>query len=106
AAIEHERSEDDVDAAAVGELRVNHRARLVDASADGSGDALRDTDEMLGVAKPSGCLLPLAMALDMDFERSGRDDVGDIVVFEKRFERPEPDHVVGHLGCDRALLTL
>ena len=54
AAIEHERRQHDVDAAAVGEPGVDHRARLVDAAADRRGDALRDIDDVLDVAKPGG----------------------------------------------------
>ncbi len=68
AAVEHERRQDDVDAAAVGEPRVDHRARLVDAAPDRGGDALRDPDEMLGVAKPGVGLFELAAALDKDVE--------------------------------------
>src|SRR5271170_3816690 len=86
AAIEHERRQDDVDAAAVGEPRVDHWARLVDTPANGSGDALRDTDEMLGVAKPSAGLFELAAALDENIERPVDQDVGDVIVFEKGFE--------------------
>ena len=71
-----------------------------------SGDALRDIDEMLGVAKPRGGLFELAAALDVDVERPVDEDVGDLVVFEKRFERPQPDHVVGELGGERGLLDL
>ena len=61
---------------------------------------------MLGIAKPRGCLLPLAMALDMDFERSGGDDAGDVIIMEERFERSQADHVVGQLAGDRALFDL
>ena len=87
AAVEHERRQDDVDAAAVGEPGIDHRARLVDAPADRGGDALRDVDEMLGVAKPGGGLFELAAALDIDVEGPVGQDVGDVVVVEKRFER-------------------
>ena len=33
-------------------------------------------------------------------------DVGDIVILEQRFERPQTDHVVGQLGGERTLLGL
>jgi hypothetical protein len=105
-AIEHERRQDNVDAAAVGEPGVDHRAGLVDTPADGGGDALRDADEMLGVAKPGAGLFELAAALDKNVERPVDQHVGDVVVFEQGFERPEPDHVVGQLDGERGFLQL
>ena len=70
------------------------------------GDALRDVDQMLGVAKPGVGLFELAVPLDIDVERPVHQDVGDFVVIEEGFERPQPDHVVGQLGGERALLDL
>ena len=106
AAVEHERRQHDVDPAAVGEARIDHRARLVDAAADRGGDALSDADEMLGVAKAGAGLLELAVPLDKDRERAVDQYVGDVVVFEERFERSQPDHVVGQLGGERRFLEL
>jgi hypothetical protein len=55
-AVEHERWQHDVDAAAIGEPRVNHRARLVDPASDSGGNTLCNIDEMLSIAKPSAGL--------------------------------------------------
>src|SRR5439155_26475895 len=94
------------DTAAVGEPGVDHRARLIDTTADSTGDALRDVDEMLGIAKSGGSFFELAVALDIDAERPIRQDIGDLVIVEEWFERPEARHVVGQLGGERALLDL
>ena len=51
-------------------------------------------------------LFELAAALDKDIERPIDQHIGDVVVFEKRFERTQPDHVVGQLGGERSLLHL
>src|SRR5262249_41644804 len=106
AAVEHERRQYDVDTAAIGEPGVDHWAGLVDTPADRTGDALRDVDEMLGIAKSGGGFFELAVPLDIDAERPVRQDIGDLVIIEEWLERPEAGHVVGQLSGERALLDL
>ena len=50
-AVERQRREHDVDAGAVLEPRIDHRAGFVDAAADRGGDALADVGDMRGVAE-------------------------------------------------------
>ena len=106
AAIQHDRRQHDVDAAAVGEPGVDQRARLVDAAADRRGDALRDIDDMLHVAEPRVGPFELAAPLDIDIVRPVDEDVGDLVVVEKRLERTQADHVVGEFGREQVLFAL
>ena len=69
-AVERQRRDDRVDAAAVGEPGVDHRARLVDATAD-AGDDLVDRAAQVGlVVEAAVDLVELAAALDVDASRS------------------------------------
>src|SRR6516225_1534760 len=103
-AIEYQRRQDDVDAAAVGKPGVDHRTGFVDATTNSAGDTLRDIDEMVGITKSSHSLFELATSLDIDIKRSVRQDIGDFVVIKKRLERPQPDHVVAEVGSKRGFL--
>jgi hypothetical protein len=87
-----------------GESRIDHWARLVDATADPAGDALRYVDEMLGITKPRSRLFELAASFDVDVEWSICQDVSDFVVIEERLERSQTDHVVAEVGGERGFL--
>ena len=99
------RRNDDVDAAAVGQPRVQHRAEFVDAPADRRGDALRDMQDMGVVAKLQLGQFQLAAALDIDHARAVDQDVGDAVVAQQRLERPEPT-MSSTISARAALLVL
>jgi len=73
-----------VHARAVGQPRVDHRRGFVDSPADARHDAVDDAHQMLIVAEAHGGLVDFAIALDPDAARPVDQDVGDIVVLEKR----------------------
>src|SRR5207248_11802551 len=97
-AVQGKRRNDDIDATAIRETGIDHRARLVDASANSTSNALSDIYDMLTIAELCCRLFQLAMSLDVDIERAIDQDVGDRLVLEQRFEWAEPDHIVGQLG--------
>ena len=100
---QRQRRDDGVDAAAVGQARVDHRRGLVDAAPD-LGDHLVDDPpqvRLVGEARASSaCSRPLA--LDPDVVRAVDHDLGDGLVREQALERPVPEDVVGDLA-DQAL---
>ena len=108
-AVERQRREDDVDAAAVG--AGGHRpCGLLSsiAAADGGGDALGDVGEVLrrrGSGRRSGTTLPRCSTKTL--LGAVHHDVGDGLVLEQRLERAEAEHVVHQLErraarCSRA----
>src|SRR6516164_3589132 len=102
--VDCQRRRNDVDATAVGETGVDERLRFIDASPDPGHDLCRDVHDMLVVAKPYVGQLELAAALDIDLPWSVDHDVGDRVVLDQRFERPEPEHVGDQYFDELALL--
>src|ERR1700761_3995149 len=93
-AIERQRWEYDVDARAVLQPRVHHWSTLVDAPSDTHRDALTHMRHVPGIAKLNTRQLQLPAPLDEDLLRTVHHDVGDRVVLEQRFERPQAEHVV------------
>ena len=65
-AVERQRRDDDVDAAAVGETGVDQRPRLVDAAADARHDLGADVHQVLVVAELDVGQFELAAPFDID----------------------------------------
>jgi len=86
--IERERRDDGVDAGAVGQARVDHRARLVDAPADRADDALDDLHDVRIVPEHEGSPLETSLTLDVHPVEAIDQNVGDGGVAEQRLERP------------------
>ena len=76
-AVERQRRNDRVDTRAVGQARVHHRARLVDAPAHRADDALDDAQQVLVVLEDDVGLFEPALALDVDLVGAVDQDVGD-----------------------------
>ena len=94
---ERERRDDHVDAAAVGEARVDHRRRLVDAAADLRDHLVDDPAQVRVVVEAHGRLVEAALALDPDLAGPVDHDLRDRVVGEQTLERPVAEDVVGDL---------
>ena len=100
-----ERRDDHVDARAVGQPCVDHRAALVNATPQRRDDAVDDAQD-LGTAAEANIGFPKdAIAFDINLVGAIDQDFGDVVVVEKRFDWPIPQHVsddlfqqVGALG--------
>src|SRR5215204_1432925 len=75
--VERERRDDGVDAAAVAEASVDHRAGLVDAPADAPDDAVDDLPQVRIVAEADVDRLEAAAALDVDAVEAVDQDVAD-----------------------------
>ena len=95
--VERQRRNDDVDARAVLQPGVDHRARLVDAAADGADDALDDLHQVLVVAEDDVGLLDPAVPLDEHLAGLVHQDVGDRRILEQQLERTEAEQLVEHV---------
>ena len=95
-AVEGERRDDGVDAGAVRQAGVHHRAGLVDAPADLRHDAVDDLQQVVVVAELDVGLLQLAAALDVDLVRPVDQDVADRRVLEQHLQRAEAEGLVEH----------
>ena len=84
---QRQRRDDDVDARAVGQAGVDHRAALVDAAAERRHDAVDDAHQLLGVAEADVRLSSMPVPLDVDLVRPVDQDFGDAVVVQERLER-------------------
>ena len=102
--VEGERRDDRVDTGAVGQARVHHRARFVDAPADGAHDALDDLQQVLVVLEDRVALFEPAFALDVDPVVTVDEDVGDGRVAQEGLERPEAEQLVEDVGDERLAL--
>ncbi len=100
--VEGEGRDDRVEAASVREAGVDHRARLVDAPADGGHDAVDDLHEVAVVDELDVHALEPALLLDVDDLAPVDQDVGDLRVAEQGLERSETEDVVEDL-FDEAL---
>ena len=94
---QRERRDDGVDARAVGQAGVDHRAGLVDAAADRRDDAVDDAHHVVVVLERDVRQLELAAPLDVDLARPVDHDLGDGLVAQQRLERTEADDLVGDL---------
>ena len=103
-AVQRERRDDRVDAAAVGQARVDHRRRLVDAPADLRDDLVDDAHHVRVVDEADVGPLELAAALDVDPVGRVDHDLRDGVVAQQRLDRPVAEDVVGELADELAAL--
>ena len=94
---ERERWDDRVDAGAVRQARVDHRARLVDATADRGDDPVDDAHDVVVVLEDDVGELQTAAPLDVDLARAVHHDFGDGLVAEERFQWTEADDLIGDL---------
>ncbi len=104
-ALETERRDDHVDAAAVRQSRVEHRARFVDAPPDRRRDALGDVKHLRVAAKLQIGQLQLAAPLDVDHARPVDQDVRYRRIAQQRVDRAEPDHLVDDVGAEDVLFV-
>ena len=102
--LQRERRDDRVDAAAVGEARVDHRRGLVDAAADLRDDLVDDAQQVRVVEEAGDRALELAGALDVDPVVRVDHDLGHGVVAQERLERAVAEDVVGDLADELAPL--
>ena len=85
---------------AVGETGVDHRAGLVDASADAGHDLVDRAAQVLLVAEPALDPLQPAAALDPDVVVTVDHDLGEVGVAQERLDRAVAEDVVGDLLGD------
>ncbi|MNS66300.1 hypothetical protein D3C72_995090 [compost metagenome] len=109
-AVEREGRDDHVHTGAVGQTRVHHRARLVDAAAEWRHDAVDHHAQLLLVGELAVGEGQLALLLDEDLLGAVDHDFRDGAVFEERFQRPVADRLIrdvhdqpGALGAARDL---
>ncbi len=94
---ERQRRDDRVDAAAVGQARVDHRRGLVDAPADLRHDLVDDAPQVRLVGELDRRLVELAAALDPDVVRAVDHDLRHGVVGQHPLERAVAERVVEDL---------
>src|SRR5262245_8540337 len=104
-AVQRQRRNDRVHAAAVGQTRIDHRADFIDATADLRHDAVDDLQQVRVVAKLNWRPLHLAAALDVDILRPVDQNIADRMVLEQHLQRPQAKGLVEHL-LDQALSLL
>jgi Rad3-related DNA helicase len=104
-AVERQRRDDRVHTRSVGEARVDHRARLVDAPADRADDTLDDLLQMPFVLERDFRGLEPAVPFDVDLIESIDQDVRDRRVCEQDLERSETEQLVQHVGDDALALV-
>ncbi len=102
--VDGKRRHDDVDAAAIGEARVDQGTRFVDAPPHLADDARGDVHHVRVVAEGDVGEFQLAAALHVDLLGPVDQDVGDRVVGEQRLERTEAEHIVEQHGDEIPLL--
>ena len=104
--VHRQRRDDRVDARAVGQARVDHGRRVVEAAADRPQDLVDDVQDVGVVAERRVGAVDDAAALEVDPVPGVDHDLGDRRVAQQRLERPEAEHLVGDLrGQPQALLT-
>ena len=91
-----------VDAAAVGQAGVDHRAGLVDAAADPADDPLDQWRRCGSSSKPTGSRSQPPAPLDVDVVGPVDDHLGDARVAHQRLERPEAERVVEQASTSRS----
>ncbi len=96
-AVDRQRRDDRVDAAAVGQAGVDHRRGFVDPPADRRDDLLDDPEQVPLVLEAHRRRLEHAVALDEHAVVAVDQDVGDRRVLEQRLERPEAEQFVEHV---------
>ena len=99
-AVDRERRDHGVDARAVGQAGVDHRARLVDAAADPGDDLVDRASQVALVGEPGGHRSQPAVLLDEDRVVAVDHDLGDVAVVQELLDRPVADDVVADLLGD------
>ena len=92
--VERKRWQDDVDARAVAEAGIAHWRALVDATADAAYDPIDDLAQLGVTFEHDGAENHPAASLDKYLVRVIDHDLGNCVIFKKRLERSEPEHLV------------
>ena len=98
--VEGERRDDGVDAAAVGQARVHHRRRLVDAAADLRDHLVDDPTQVRLVVEHDVSWREATRTLDPDVIGAVDHDLGHALVSEEPLERAVAKDVVGDLEGD------
>ncbi|MNP07683.1 hypothetical protein D3C76_997180 [compost metagenome] len=93
-AVEGDGRDDRVDPAAVGQARVHHRARLVQAPPERGEDALDEPLHVRLVDEAEVATVQHPVALDEDPVRTVDQDLGDRRIAQQRFQRAEADQLV------------
>src|SRR6267154_5661636 len=93
-AVERERRNDRVDTRAVGQARIDHRRRFIDAPADSRDYSVDDQHQMLVVLERNVGGVQLAKLFDVNLVVAVDEDVGDGVVAKERLERTEAEQLV------------
>ena len=93
-AVECKRRNDCVDTRAVGQARIDHRRRFIDASADARHDAIDNKHEMLVVLEDDVGDMQLAVLFDVNLVVAVDEDVGDLVVAKQRLEWAQAEQLV------------
>ena len=99
-AVDGQRRHDGVDARPVGQPGVDHRARLVDATADPRHDLVDRAAQVVLVGEPGVHRGQPAVALDEDAVGAVDHDLGDVGVVQVGLDRPVADDVVADLLGD------
>ncbi|MDT4851692.1 hypothetical protein FQZ97_858830 [compost metagenome] len=105
-AFQRQRRDHHVDAAAVGQARVDHRVGLVQAPADRRQDAAHDAQQVAAVGKAHRDALEHAVARHVDVEMPIDQDVFDRGIVEQVFDRAEAGQLLGQRLGDLAQLGL
>ncbi len=103
-AIQRQRRDDCVHAAAVGETGIDHRAGFVDSSADQRDDSIDDLPKVLIIAEAHIDALEATFAFDVDSIVAVDQDVGDGRIFQESFQRPEAEGLVHDLVHEAFLI--
>ncbi len=80
------------------EARVDHGARLVDATSDRADDPLDDLHQVPVVAKHDRGFFELAVALDVHLVVAIHEDVRDVAILQQLLERTEAEQLVEDVG--------
>ena len=81
----------------VGEARVDHRRRPVEAETERSDDTFDEPDDAFGVERERD-RLDAAVAFDVRAARAIEHDFRDARIRKQRFERTETDDLIGELS--------
>ena len=99
--LNRQRWNDGVHARAVGQARVDHRTRFVDAAPNQADDALDDPQQVRIVLEDDVAGGELTLALDVHLIETVHENVGDAGIFQQRFEWPKAEQLVQHILFQR-----
>ena len=102
-AVHGDRRNHGVDARAIGQARVHHRRRFVDAAAHAGNDFFDDAQQVGVVLELHRGAVQFAAAFHVDAVRRGHQDVADGGVLQQRFERAEAEDLIQDLLDDAVL---